>query len=358
MLEGAQIVLGEQLQRALLVTKMGYATTPLAATIELIEAGHPVPDAASLAAGARLIAVLEQLPPEHSLLMLISGGTSSLVEVLPADMSLDELQRVNAWLLASGLPIEVVNALRCRLSQLKGGRVRSSVPLERTRVLLMSDVPNDDPALIGSGLLYPSAQQTTLPALPDGLQMIVDRYGSTPPAVDGSTLDTQLIASLELALSAIEMAARHDGLPVYRHRERLAGAAEQTGYALADMLRTSAAGLHVWGGETTVRLPEQPGVGGRCQQLALAAALRLEGCSDVHLLAGCTDGSDGPTSTAGACIDGATCARGRTEGIDPQTALAGADAGRFLEASGDLLETGPTGSNVNDIVIAWKGTQP
>lgn len=358
MLEAAQAVCGDQVQRALLVTKQGHAASMAAAHVELIEAGHPIPDGNSLAAGARVLAVLEQLPVDHRLLMLISGGTSSLVDVLPTGMTLDDLQHINAWLLASGLPIDAMNAVRCRFSKIKCGRLRSMVPIDRTRVLLMSDVPGDDPALIGSGLLYPPLQPRALPALPDAVRLMLERYGSAPPKADNQALDTEVVVSLTHALQALEQIAEQDGLTIHCHREHLTGDAQQTGYALATALRTAAPGLHVWGGETTVQLPERPGEGGRCQQLALAAALHLEDCPDVQLLAASTDGSDGPTQTAGACIDAATCQRGRDAGLDPQLALHRADAGRFLAASGDLIETGPTGSNVNDLVIAWKGPPP
>ena len=156
-------------------------------------------------------------------------------------------------------------------------------------------------------------------------------------------------------MEGVADAARRQGLAVHVHRDLLQGPAADAGQRLASDLQRAAAGVHVWGGETSVRLPPHPGRGGRNQHLALAAAIELAGRSDCVLLAAGTDGSDGPTDAAGALVDGDTLARGETEGLSPRTALQQADSGRFLEASGDLLETGPTGTNVMDLVIAWKG---
>src|SRR3569623_898846 len=155
MLEGAQAALGQVLRAALLITKPGYAT-PAAARIlgvSLIEAGHPLPDESSLHAGAALLDFIAATPPYAPLLFLLSGGASSLVEVLPAGVSLTQLRRANGWLLGSGLDIHAVNAVRRRLSCIKGGRLASRLGGRRAVQLLISDVAGDDPAAIGSGLL-------------------------------------------------------------------------------------------------------------------------------------------------------------------------------------------------------------
>lgn len=358
MLAGAHSVLAERLEHALLITKHGHAAGPWPADWEIIEAGHPLPDAASLRAGERLLACLTGAPADVEWLFLLSGGASSLVEVLPEAMTLDELQRVNAWLLASGWPIGRMNAVRRRLSRIKGGRLLDHLGGRPARALLISDVPGDDPAVIGSGLLAASGDVMPIDdrGLPDWLQArlaaadrAAARASSHRPAVTSA-----VVASLDQALDAAAARAAALGYAVHRATARLDGDAAAAGRRIADQLQAGAPGVYVWGGETTVQLPERPGQGGRCQQLALVAAERLAGNSSVALLAAGSDGSDGPGDAAGACVDGATAQRGRDYGFDVRDSLARADAGRFLEATGDLIDTGPTGTNVTDLVIGVK----
>jgi hydroxypyruvate reductase len=159
---------------------------------------------------------------------------------------------------------------------------------------------------------------------------------------------------LEQAIDAALQAAEAFGCRVERMNDDLYGDAAVAGRRIAEKVCTLPTGLFIWGGETTVALPENPGRGGRNQHLALAAALALSGRDDCWLLSAGTDGTDGSTEYAGALIDGGTVARGRAHGLDPELALLGADAGRFLEASGDLIHTGPTGTNVMDLVIALR----
>lgn len=357
---GAADALGGALQQSLLITRRGYAPAATAG-VEVIEAGHPLPDANSLRAGERLLAFLADGSGEARWLFLISGGASSLVEAPVAGVSLADLQHLNQWLLASGLPIAQMNALRRRLSRIKGGRLRGQLHGRVARCLLISDVPGDDPAVIGSGLLFPPAQEPALElaACPDWLQRLLTRAGvSTPPPAPGpdTGIVAEIVAGLDRALDAAADAARAAGLPVQRAAGRLDGDAEATGQALAEALLRGGPGVYLWGGETTVRLPARPGQGGRCQHLALAAARMLAG-HDITLLAAGTDGSDGSGEAAGACVDGGTLARGTLEGLDARTALAQADSGRFLAAAGDLLDTGPTGTNVTDLVIGIKGVE-
>jgi hydroxypyruvate reductase len=358
MLAGAREVLGAELVAALLITRQGHALARAPAGTEIIEAGHPLPDAGSLLAGRRLLEFLAAGPADAQWLFLISGGASSLIEVPVADMGLPELRRFNQWLLASGLPIAQMNALRRRLSCIKGGRLLARLQGGPARALLISDVPGDDPAVIGSGLLFPPADEPALEQamLPAWLRDWLLRAGeSTLDALSHTVPVTgEIVAGLDLALDAIEEAARVAGLPVYRQARRLEGDAESTGRELAGALLQGPAGVYLWGGETTVRLPEHPGQGGRCQHLALAAATVLAGRRGMALLAAGTDGSDGPGDAAGACVDGGTLARGTAEQLDARAALVQADAGRFLAAAGDLLDTGPTGTNVADVAIGIK----
>jgi hydroxypyruvate reductase len=355
MAEGAVDVLGAGLIDGLVVAKPGYGT-PLPARLELIEAGHPLPDAGSLVAGRRLLAFLDACPADHLLLFLISGGASSLVEVLPQGVGLDDLQRANAWLLGSGLSIDAMNRVRGDLSAVKAGRLGAALGGRSVRALMISDVPEDDPTVIGSGLLSPAAQRAPLPALPDWLQSLVARAPPAPgPAHPGlAGVRVEIVAALADAKAAAAASAAAQGLAVHVVEPFLDGEARAAGERVARALIAGPAGLTVWGGETTVRLPARPGRGGRNQTVAVAAALALAGRPNCALLAAGTDGSDGPTLDAGGIVDGGTVARGHAAGLSPLEALERADTGPFLAAAGDLVRTGPTGTNVMDLVLGLK----
>lgn len=353
---GASRVLGRQLLRGLLITRHGHLTHACRddSRLTCIEAGHPLPDSRSLEAGAALCDFLDGLPPGAALLFLISGGASSLVEVLPPGVSLELLQRANRWLLGSGLDIAALNHIRQSLSGIKGGRLLERLRNRPALALLISDVPGDDPAVIGSGLLYPPADAAPPdPPLPDWLAPLV-AAGRTRPVPGGQPVPHRIVASLDGALQAAAAHAAGLGLRTMRAEPRLAGDAQTTGEALAGKLLQQPPGICLWGGETTVRLPERPGTGGRNQQLALAAAGVLAGASDCVMLAAGTDGSDGSSQAAGAIVDGGSIARMRAAGFDPGCCLQQADAGSCLAASGDLLHTGPTGTNVMDMVIGLR----
>lgn len=357
MMQGAVDALGDALAGALVITRHGYADAGAAARhVRVLEADHPIPGAASVAAGQALLDFIAALPPQAPLLFLISGGTSALVEVLPPGVDIAQLQAANDWLLASGWDITRVNRVRRALSCIKGGRLARYLAGHAVLQLLISDVPGDAPAAIGSGLLVPPADD--MPADPDRqavppwLQRLL--AAAPPPAPTAfAAVQSEILCSNRTAREAAAATGRARGLPVFQTDEVLCGDAAATGRALAGQLLSGAPGLYVWGGETTVRLPPQPGRGGRCQTLALAAAQVLAG-SDILLLAAGTDGSDGPGEEAGALVDGDSIARGELECFDAGECLARADSGTFLEASGDLIQTGPTGSNVMDLVLALK----
>lgn len=349
MWRGAREALGERRGASLVITKHGHAEGLASGPdLEVMESDHPVPGPCSLEAGRRLLTFLDDAPADARFLFLISGGASSLVEVLPEGMTLERLARLNTWLLGSGLEISLMNAVRKRASRIKGGGLLRWLKGRPARCLLISDVPGDDPAVIGSGLLVPS--DIPLPsALP---QWVRDCLEELPRERAG--VDCRVVASREHLLDAAERSAAEAGFTIHRHETFLEGDAAQTGRETARALLDAPAGLHLWAGETTVRLPENPGRGGRNQQFALAAAMELEGHSGIYLLAAGTDGTDGPTEDAGALVDGRSVTRMRIDGIDAGQALARADAGTALEVAGDLIRTGPTGTNVMDLVIALK----
>lgn len=354
---GACDVLGDGIVRGLVVTKAGHGEALLEQHrgFHCLEAGHPQPDQRSLAAGAALLTFIADAPATAQLLFLISGGASSLVEVLPAGVTLTDLQRANAWLLGSSLDIASINAVRKTLSAIKGGRLRAHLQGRHAQVLLISDVRGDDPAVIGSGLLAADAgvPRVNELGLPCWLAQLC-RLAPTYSGVALATIELQVIARLADAKRAAAQAATTLGYSAYVHDEFIDGAADTAGQRLAQALLHAAPGVHIWGGETTVLLPAQPGRGGRNQSLALASALELQAHNDVVLLALGTDGTDGPTQDAGALVDGGTIAHGELAGLDARLCLANADAGSFLEESGDLVHTGPTGTNVMDLLIGLK----
>jgi len=365
MAAGAFDILGTQITSALVITKTGHFDTTTLLPTDLatcLEAAHPIPDASSLLAGNALISFINQLPPHHPVLFLLSGGTSALVEVLAKDIQLSELQQVNQWLLASGLDIYAINQIRQSLSLIKGGRLTNWLHGHHVLSLLISDVPGDDLRVIGSGLLT-TEQLPKSPVIPTNLPTWIQHLVATAPplaTLDGITqLQQHIIAGPATARHAVTETAHSLGYTVNNYPEIIVGEAEAVGRTLAQQLSTAKPGIYVWSSETTVHLPPHPGQGGRCQTLALAVAAELAGLagaepSKVYLLAAGTDGNDGPGMATGALIDHTTIARGTSAGFNVNTCLSAADAGSFLAASGDLLYTGPTGTNVMDLLIGLK----
>ena len=328
---GAYDALGSAIERTLIITRdpedlSSFAGGPAP---EVWLGSHPVPDQRSLAAGTRLLTWVDELPRNVWPLFLISGGASSLVEVPAAGATLEDLAALTRLSFTSGMAIGELNARRAALSRIKGGRLSARLGDRPARALFLSDVPHDDPQVIGSGLMGPA-----------------------PGATDG--IERTVVASIDHAVAAVAARAGQLGLTVHAPRERFAGSAERLAARFAHELHLGAAQLCVWGGESTVELPPQPGRGGRNQHLALAVARLIAGRSELLLLAAGTDGSDGVTEDAGALVDAESCARIAIAQLDADDVLAQADSARALAASGDLVHTGPTGTNVGDLVIGLK----
>ncbi|MGA7541409.1 MAG: DUF4147 domain-containing protein, partial [Steroidobacteraceae bacterium] len=328
---GAHDALGRSLERVLVITKSGHLAAELLslAGLEAHESAHPLPDERSLTAGRRLLEWVDALPAAVLPLFLISGGASSLVEVLVPGATLAQLEQLSARGLADAVAIGELNARRARLSRIKGGRLAAHLAGRAARALFLSDVPDDDPAVIGSGLLGPAA---------DGADRI----------------EREVIASVDLATEGIVTAARARGLSAERVPERFAGEATRLAARFTHELCVGNSQVRVWGGESTVRLPAHPGRGGRNQHLALAAATYLPEYPELLLLAAGTDGTDGPTEAAGGLVDAETCARIALAGLDAADCLRRADSGTALAAADALVRTGPTGTNVADVVIGLK----
>lgn len=304
----------------LVVTKDGHGAG-LPPSVRLIEASHPVPDARSLEAGRALVEAVAGLGEAAHLLLLVSGGASALAEDPAEGMTLADLSALNERLLAGGLDIGAMNAERRRVSRIKGGGLLARFGGKSAVTLAISDVPRDEIAVIGSGI-------------------------GMAPAERGFDWRCQIVASNSLARQAALREAADLGHPPLGEEETLYGDVGAVAARLGPRLRGLGRGVLVLGGEPTVTLPPDPGEGGRNQALALALARELAGTPGLTVLVAGSDGTDGPTEAAGAIVDGTTWGPGA------EAALEGADSGRYLDARGARLVTGPTGTNVMDLLIA------
>lgn len=347
------------------VTRHGYGRP--ARRIELIEAGHPVPDEASVTAAAKALALADRAGADDLVLVLVSGGASANW-IAPADgLTLADKQAVTRALLRSGASIDEINTVRKHLSRIKGGRLARRAAPARVLTLAISDVPGDDPAIIGSGPTVPDpstlAQARGIVerhrlALPDSVaRALSDPANESPKPGDPALARSEfrLVARPADALAAARRAAEAAGYACIVLGDRLEGEAR----AVADehvrmaraLQREGRRALLLSGGELTVTL-RGGGRGGPNQEYALAAALALEGTAGLAVLAADTDGTDGgggrPDDPAGAFADGTTAARARRLGLDPAAFLANNDSTGFFSRLGDLLRPGPTYTNVND----------
>ena len=356
MLQGALACLDSYPVKALLITKTGHVSVRSKQNkrIQWYEAGHPVPDQGSLLAGQALLEFLQagsgQALKQPPCLFLISGGASSLVEVLADGWDLSTLQEVTQWMLGKAYDIQQINAVRQRISCIKGGGLWRILRLRKVVCLLISDVPQDDVVVIGSGLLFPPEERLRVSeSLPDQWRdALPEKAWVNPP----DSFYWKVVASNRMACKAALSKASQLGYAARIMPEFLQSDAEMAARHCICCAKKEPGVFLIWGAETTVVLPDNPGRGGRNQHLALAAAIEMAH-SQCLLLAAGTDGTDGMTDEAGALVDGATLERGTVDGIEAQRCLQQADSGSFLYASGDLISTGVTGTNVMDLVIAY-----
>ena len=307
---------------ALVITKYGHVSDEFDAfqNVKVIEAAHPVPDENSLFAGNLLIDSIEALSTDSQVLFLVSGGASALAEALPPDVSLSALKAMTDEMLATGKTINQINTRRKASSLIKGGKLIERFPGRQIRVYAISDVEGDSIAVIGSGL----GDTNRLP-----LKAI-----------------SRIIASNKIARQAVASKAQQLGLTVIENSETLYGDIFELADRLGPFIANAPSGVYLFGGEPIVTLPEHPGRGGRNQSLALALSAYIAGRDDISVLVAGTDGTDGPTSTAGGLIDGTTWRKNSAS-----DALRRADAGTYLEQCNGLFSTGPTHTNVMDLLI-------
>ena len=355
---GALSIMEDQVVRGLVITKHEHTEDELRAynNIKTMESDHPVPGESSLAAGKNLIQFVQNAPADAKFLLLFSGGASSLMEELAEGMNLEKLASLNKVLLSIGFDITQMNQVRRAISHIKGGRLANYINGREAIALLISDVPGDDPAVIGSGPLTPVGEVINDIPLPDTITSILEGVTFTPaPSPElFNNITTHVIATLDDAKYAAEKFAQKLNYNVIKHPEFMQGNAEEKAAELCQYLKTAKPGIHIWGGETSLMLPDNPGRGGRNQHLATVAAREIAGSDDLVLLAAGTDGTDGPTPDAGGLVDGLTLERGQNLGLDIDKYIKAANTGHYLEKTGDLVTTGPTGTNVMDLVVALK----
>ena len=373
MAEASARVAGRALCGGIVIVPHGSELSSIGA-VTVAAGGHPVPDAAGEAATRRLQEVVGGADGSTLVVVVLGGGASALMVAPAAGIDLRDKQEITRRLLFAGADIEALNTVRKHCSQVKGGGLlRAAGRAGGVWTLLLSDVVGDDPAIIGSGPTV--ADPTTFATAARVLARFL-APADVPPTVRehlergrrGLVVETVKPGDPVLARTrtvriggnrdAVRAAAREAERRGYRTTvlpEALRGDAAEAGRAVVARLAAASGDRPraiVAGGETTVRVAPE-GRGGRCQQLALAAAVALAGVPAVLLAAG-TDGVDGPTDAAGACIDGETTARARARDFTPDAALSRTDSHPLLDATGDLVRTGPTGTNVADLVVALR----
>jgi hydroxypyruvate reductase len=358
----------------LVVTRYGHAVP--CRRIEIVEAAHPVPDAAGERAARRMLQQVEGLTADDLVLCLISGGGSSLLPLALPGLALADKQALNRALLASGAPISEMNCVRRHLSAIKGGRLAAACRPARVVNLLLSDVPGDDPVDIASGptVADPSTCADALDILrrhaidipPRALALLENGQGETLKPGDPRLpeIETRFVATPQMALEAAAEVARGAGLRPYILGDAIEGEARDVARTLAGIaLQVARRGQPVAapcvllsGGETTVTVRGR-GRGGRNVEFLLALAIAINGEAGIHAIAGDTDGVDGQEEIAGALLTPDTLARAWAQGLKPRERLDDNDGHGFFEALGDAVITGPTLTNVNDfraIVIAGR----
>ena len=365
--------LGPAVLEGIVVLPHGYPSDPLRdQRVQILQAGHPVPDESGAAAGRRVVGLVAGMGETDLCLFLISGGSSSLLPGPPAGVSLGDLVRTTSLLLHSGAGIHELNAVRRHLSSISGGRL-AQLCRGTIVTLAISDVVGDDIAVIGSGPTVPDpstfsdalevlSRYDLVSRVPDSVRAVLKdgaagRLPETPKALPERHV-ALIVASGALAVEAASAEARACGFAPLVLTSALTGEAREAGRLLAAIARevrlhdrpVPAPACVIAAGETTVRV-RGSGIGGRNQEIALAAAIELEDTPGVLLTSFATDGQEGNSDAAGAYASALTAAAGQRAGQEARSCLSRNDSSAFLAAAGELIRTGPTGTNVNDITF-------
>ena len=370
-------ILEQWIAQGLVITKYDHAKGyDLPQQIKIIEAGHPIPDATGQQGAEKVMSLLEATDERDLVIVLISGGGSALLPLPVEGVTLPELQQITELLLRSGATIDKLNAVRKHLSRVKGGQLARLAMPATVVTLILSDVVGDPLDVIASGPTVPDTttyadawavlerydvqSQAPISVLTHLERGIARQRDETPKPGDAcfENVHHHVVGSNRQAARAAVKEAEALGYRALLLTTFVEGEAREVAKVASALTKgvhvhgdpLAAPACLVWGGETTVTVTGG-GKGGRNQELALAAALELEGMDDFALMALATDGTDGPTDAGGAIIDGTTIRRARSLGLEPEKALMNNDAYPFLDAVDSLLMTGPTGTNVNDLLV-------
>jgi hydroxypyruvate reductase len=379
MTQAVEAVLGDRIGEGLVVVKTGHSAPTH--HVEIVEAAHPRPDAAGVAAGQRILTLAQKATAGDLVIALLSGGGSALLVAPAPDITLADMQAMTDTLLASGATIHEVNCLRKHCETLKGGQLARAVAPATLITLALSDVVGSPLDVIASG---PTVADATTwedawaivrryeleEKLPQAIlaRLKAGRAGDipdTPKADDPAFAISQTLIVADNRVAALAAAKRaqaagYQAMVLTTFLEGEAAQVAKVAVALGREILAHGAPITppaclILGGETTVTLGKHPGKGGRNQELALAAAIALAGEQEITVVSLATDGSDGPTDSAGGIADGGTRERGRQLSLDAEEHLRGHNAYSYLRATHDLLLTGPTQTNVNDLVFVFVG---
>lgn len=355
--------LKERIVSGVIVTKYGHSGGPLPG-IEIFEAGHPLPDSNTLKATERILEVTGRKGEEQTILFLVSGGGSALFEKPAEGLSLQNISDITSELLLGGADINELNTVRKHLSSVKGGKFAVHCMPAKICQLTLSDVLGDRLDMIASGPAAPdpSTSQEALTILkkyriPLSPNLESALMSETPKSLDNVSFD--IVGNVDGLCSAAKKAAEKSGYLASVVTNRMEGEAGTAGEMIArsainEMKKLSSDRTKtclIWGGETTVKV-NGSGKGGRSQEVALAAAHKISGVGNIVILSAGSDGTDGPTDAAGGIVDSLTWGKIHAAGRDPMEMLEDNDSYNALRISGALFKTGPTGTNVNDLVIA------
>lgn len=353
MADAAQSVFGERIKNGLLVTKYSHIGSFFSKYFDMVEAAHPISDNNSILAAEKALMIAENLGEGDALLVLLSGGGSALLEksVVSAEIQRD----ITKKLLARGAEIDKINAIRRRISLVKGGKLAAAAYPAKVYTVALSDVLSNDKSVIASGI-------TVKESLPkDEFLKIANKYLPEYIEIFKTTVSDEEIkindggyffaGDINSLCSAAEKRAKELGYNVADSFRALTGeASDNAARLIAKALKQSGKNAYVYGGETTVTL-KGGGLGGRNQEMAFRAAIELKGKDNIVFASVGSDGTDGPTDAAGGIADGDTYRKMKEKGIDPEAELKNNNSYYALGAADALIVTGPTGTNVNDLTL-------